>query len=346
MTMMRFSLAYVQVRLVGSSFGNQGRVEVLYGASWGTVCDDSWDHADAMVVCRQLGQGAIAVDVAKFGQGNGLILLDDLTCTGTESSIDQCDRQCSVNNGLCAHNCVSEDGFGGKCTCHQGYRLDSNLYTCSEIDKCADGRSGCEHNCTNFNGSYVCSCMPGFSLETDKHSCNVNPCTFDNYTTCMWKDVSSGDEFDWTLGNGETPSPGTGPSGDHTLRNAEGKYLYIETSGSRQTGDRALLVSPLLFPLSHMERCLQLWYSMNGPTIGYLRVYMSLDDVTPGTLLWAMSGDQGPDWKVAYIPLVSQQQYKIIIGAVVGPSYFGDIAIDDLQIFPSRCEHIQSLIVG
>ena len=42
----------------------------------------------------------------------------------------------------------------------------------SEIDKCADGRSGCEHNCTNFNGSYVCSCMPGFSLETDKHSCN------------------------------------------------------------------------------------------------------------------------------------------------------------------------------
>ncbi len=57
------------------------------------MCDDYWDFHDAVVVCRQLGLphgGAQAITSAAFGEGSGLIWLDDVGCAGSENSVEDC----------------------------------------------------------------------------------------------------------------------------------------------------------------------------------------------------------------------------------------------------------------
>ncbi|KAH3854228.1 hypothetical protein DPMN_096767, partial [Dreissena polymorpha] len=44
-----------EIRLVNGSRSSHGRLEVFYNNMWGTVCDDSFDILEAIVVCRMLG---------------------------------------------------------------------------------------------------------------------------------------------------------------------------------------------------------------------------------------------------------------------------------------------------
>ncbi|NXN33365.1 EGF factor, partial [Nycticryphes semicollaris] len=59
--------------------------------------------------------------------------------------------------------------------CPNGYRLKTENSACIDIDECLEGGLGtCGQTCTNVPGSYICSCLPGYTLGIDKWSCYVN----------------------------------------------------------------------------------------------------------------------------------------------------------------------------
>ena len=119
--------------MVGGTVANEGRVEICSNGAWGTVCDDSWGSVDARVVCRQLGYptigimnlyttlalhsillllaGAVAFSNAQFGQGTGNIVLDNVNCVGTETTLLSCSH-----NGINNHNCAHSEDAGVRCS--------------------------------------------------------------------------------------------------------------------------------------------------------------------------------------------------------------------------------------
>jgi hypothetical protein len=75
-----------------------------------------------------------------------------------------------------------------------------------------------------------------------------------------------------------------------------------------------------------------------GVDIGRLNIYIRTfvsSNFTSETLIWALPGPQGQEWKHGLVPLQPSGRYQIIIEGLRGKSYEGDIALDDIGVLPT-----------
>ncbi|CAB4007264.1 MAM and LDL-receptor class A domain-containing 2-like, partial [Paramuricea clavata] len=165
----------------------------------------------------------------------------------------------------------------------------------------------------------------------------ADACSFEQNNLCGWKNEPTKDDFDWTRATGGTASVNTGPSADHTFGTSKGYYMYIEATG-KSRGDKAQLLSPR-YPKT-TGRCLQFWYHMYGSDMGTLTVYKKV--LTSGSSynirIWWRSGDKSNIWRIGRVSVWSSTyDYQAVFEGVVGRSFRGDIAIDDVKLLDGKC---------
>jgi hypothetical protein len=155
---------------------------------------------------------------------------------------------------------------------------------------------------------------------------------------------ASGDDGDWIVYSGPTPSngSGTGPTNDIT---GGGNYLYIEAS-TNGTPDEiganatAILESPCFDLSTASNPYLSFYNHMYGANTGSLTLEITNDDGSNWITLFTQSGDQGDQWNFFNFDLSSydEQTVRFRFTGTTGGGFASDIAIDQFKIgSPINC---------
>ncbi|MCD4736691.1 MAG: hypothetical protein K8R53_11650, partial [Bacteroidales bacterium] len=145
-----------------------------------------------------------------------------------------------------------------------------------------------------------------------------------------WNNVT-GDDIDWTMHSGGTPSSNTGPSGDHTT--GSGYYIYTEASSPNYPGMSAYMETPVFDLTGVTNPTMIFWYHMYGAAMGDLHLDALVGGVWQNDVMLVLSGNMGNQWNMQIVDLSSYTStVKFRFRGITGTSYTSDMAIDDFEI--------------
>ena len=94
----------------------------------------------------------------------------------SEEETDVCDPYSSCPED---QECRNENGRA-VCYCSDGFIMNSSG-DCEDVDECRDDNGGCDEDCINKPGSYMCACPGGYELGDNNHECvDTNECVSNN----------------------------------------------------------------------------------------------------------------------------------------------------------------------
>ena len=139
-----------------------------------------------------------------------------------------------------------------------------------------------------------------------------------------------GNDFDWSINNGGTPSAATGPSS--AIQGLS--YVYTEASGSNHPDKTSVLVSPCFNLTEYDNPVLHFWYHQYGIGQGSF----SIDIITSNganyySNVFQSCGDQGNQWNEVSIDLTPYISSEVWIRLrVVTGDWQSDVAVDKLSL--------------
>ncbi len=144
---------------------------------------------------------------------------------------------------------------------------------------------------------------------------------------------NTGDDINWTVQSGTTPSNGTGPSSA-----TQGSYyIYVEASvnGTGYPNKQAIITSPCYDLSGETSATFSFNYHMFGAAdMGTIALEASDDNGSTWTSIWSESGNKGNAWQSASINLSAYVggSVQLRFNRVTGSTWQADIAIDNVNL--------------
>ncbi|XP_041439310.1 enteropeptidase isoform X2 [Xenopus laevis] len=198
-------------------------------------------------------------------------------------------------------------------------QIFSNQATAEFITDYSNNYNGFKAVYTTFLSSNV--------TNEEKINCNFE----DGY--CYWFQEIQ-DYESWERISGPTYPSTSGPNVDHTFGNSSGYYLtpWIQVIPGILKSVR-LQSLPLKGHSGPM--CLSFWYHMYGVNVYRLNVLAIFANNTEA-IIFQKEGNYGPSWNYGQVTLYETSGTGVAFEAIQNQR-FGDIAIDDIGLFPGSC---------